>query len=129
RQVCEEWRDVPKSIRKLKLPNFLSSRRTSPVVFDRTRDKSNALRCRRERCSSSSALTSPQDGAEENSASNAGDRPRGLCAPTTASHPWSPKASRRRESAFENRLIGRGRPWRTRSGRRRMPIRGRLQKV
>jgi hypothetical protein len=45
RHVCEECRDVPKSSQTLKLPNFLSSRRTSPVVFHGTRDKSNSLRC------------------------------------------------------------------------------------
>src|ERR1700726_4953892 len=36
--VCEECRDVPKSSRTLNLPKFLSSRRKSPVVFDRTHD-------------------------------------------------------------------------------------------
>src|ERR1700716_225094 len=36
--VCEECRDVPKSSRTLNLPNFPSSRRTFPPVFDGMRD-------------------------------------------------------------------------------------------
>src|ERR1700719_924446 len=38
RIACEECRDVPKSSRTLNLPNFPSSRRTFPPVFDGMRD-------------------------------------------------------------------------------------------
>jgi hypothetical protein len=38
RFVGEQWWGVPKSSRTLKLPNLLSSRRRSPIVFDGTRD-------------------------------------------------------------------------------------------